>query len=407
MLPSLWLSNKSTNLQTLTGSQPDHNSSKASRSTVELSTGHSSQSAIPITDDDHNDVHRHVWDPSTYSVLTEQDTLKSIPEYPSATATSTSTSTDAKSLGHSTEPARFMTPHDDILAELQGYLPSLGSPQAAEQQSLRPDAPPGSSLNPGSSGVESPLFTSESLFNNEPAKEILYEPFTGQRLCESVPMPVRSGTDDELWSHLSHILELQSEISKMHIDMENVGLRTARGHSGPAVPERGGNAGTTRSGTGKNRRRRDTIGEEADDDESDEVTEGEDSDDTNEVFRKRKREGEFTRLAERFAERKVSIDAVMNKLDNLSSALKTFHALPTPVLDLGSSRASTMSSNAPLVATDRATGVASVSASTTSAPLRLSVQPLVTTIIDDSQHVDSPLGMHSTQSILDRNVKKK
>ncbi|KAG2367788.1 hypothetical protein BDR07DRAFT_1372698 [Suillus spraguei] len=394
MLPSLWLSNKSNNIRTLTGSQP-HQSNKASRSTVELSTGHSSQSAIPITDDDHNDVDGHVWDPNgRYSALTEQDTLKSIP---SATASaSTSTSTDMKSLGHSTEPARFLTPHDDILAELQGYLPSLGSPQPAEQQSPRPYAPPGSSsLNPGSSAVESP-------FQGDPVRTVHWSEII--RECAD---PVRSGTDDELWSHLSHILELQSEIAKMHVDMENVGLRTARGHSGPAVPERGGNAGTTRSETGKNRRRRDTIGEEADDDESDEVTEGEDSDDTNEVFRKRKREGEFTRLAERFAERKVSIDAVMNKLDNLSSALKTFHALPTPVLDLGSSRASTMSSNVPLVATDRATGVASVGASTTSAPLRLSVQPLVTTIIDDSQHVDSPLGMHSTQSILDRNVRKK
>jgi hypothetical protein len=278
---------------------------------VEL-TGHSSQSAIPITDDDHHDVHEHIWDPSTYSAPTEQEVLR--PD-------SSVTSSDVKSLGYSTEPARFQTPHDDILAELQGHLPS-GGPQAAEQHSLRSDAPLGSSFNPGSSAVENSLFTSESLPNHEPAKEIMYEPSTGQKLSDYVPTPVRSGADDELWSHLSHILELQSEISKMHVDMENVGLRTARGHNGPAVPERGGKAGTTRNERGKNRRRSDTLGEEdGDDDESDEATEGEDSDDNDEVFGKRTREEEFTRLAERFAEKKVSIDAVMDKVCTSCSSM--------------------------------------------------------------------------------------
>ncbi|KAG1813305.1 uncharacterized protein BJ212DRAFT_1482759 [Suillus subaureus] len=376
MLPS-WLSKKSNNLQA--SNQPDH-ISKTSHSTVEL-TGNSSQSAIPITDDDHNDIHEHIWDPSTYSAPTEQDALKL-----NTSATSTSTSSDLRSLGHSTEPARFLTPHDDILAELQGYLP-LGGPQAAEQQSLRPDAPLGSSLNLGPSIVDNSLFTSESLPNHEPAKEIMYEPSTGQRLYDYVPTPVRSGTDDELWSHLSHILELQSEISKMHVDMENVGLRTARGHNGPVVPERGGKAGTTRSEAGKDRRRSDTLGEEEGDDESDEATEGEDSDDNDEVFGKRKREEQFTRLAERFAERKVSIDAVMNKLDNLSSALKAFHALPTPVLDL--------------TCFSHQYHVFQCSTGNRShywcGPRRY---------LDDISS-PSPVGMHHTQSILDRSVGKK
>ncbi|KAG1885484.1 hypothetical protein F4604DRAFT_1676043 [Suillus subluteus] len=344
------------------------------------------QSAVlqfPSQTTDHNDVHEHIWDPSTYSAPTEQDALN-----PNPSATSTSTSSDSKSLGHSTEPARFLTPHDDILAELQGYLPS-GGHQAVEQQSLRPDAPLGSSLNVGPSVVENSFFSSESLPNHEPAKEMMYEPSTGQRLHDYVPTPVRSGTDDELWSHLSHILELQSEISKMHVDMENVGLRTARGHNAPVVPEREGKASTTRSETRKNRTRSDTLGEEEGDDESDEVTEGEDSDDNDEVFGKRKREEQFTRLAERFADRKVSMDAVMNKLDNLSSALKAFHALPYSIT------------------TERPTGAAPAGSPTTSAPPRLSVQPLVTTIIDDSQHVDSPVGMHPPQTILDRSGGKK
>jgi hypothetical protein len=136
------------------------------------------------------------------------------------------------------------------------------------------------------------------------------------------------------------------------------------------------------------------------------------------VFGKRKREEEFTRLAERFAKRKVVIDSVMDKvcrfavhyasltlflqLDNLSNALKAFHALPTPELDLGSSRTETMYSHAPAT-TNRGTAGSSVVTSTTSAPAHLSIKPLMTTIMDDSQRVDSPLDMHPTQSIIDRN----
>ncbi|KAG1754876.1 uncharacterized protein EDB91DRAFT_257507 [Suillus paluster] len=387
MLPS-WLSKKSSNPQAL--NQPD-GVSKDSHSTAEEAE-HSSESAILITDDGHTDVHKHIGDPSTYAALIEQDALN--PNLPA-------TSGDLKSLERSTEPARFLTPHDDILADLQGHLPSSTLP---EQQSLRPDALAGSSLNIASTAVQTSSFTSESLPDHEPAKEIMYEPSTGQRLHDCVPMPARSGADDELWSHLSHILELQSEIAKMHVDMENVGLRTARGH-GPVVSERGGKADITRNETGQHRRRNGTLGEEEDDEESDEVTEGEESDGNDEVFGKRKREEEFTRLAERFSERKVAIDSVMDKLDDLSSALKAFHALPTPVLDLASSRTNTTSFNTPLTA-DRGTGVTPGVTSTTSAPPR-SAKPLVTTIIDDSQHVDNPLDMHPTQSIIDRNLGKK
>lgn len=95
-------------------------------------------------------------------------------------------------------------------------------------------------------------------------------------------------------------------------------------------------------------------------------------------------------------------DLTMAQLDSLSGALKTFHALPTPELDLAASRTNTMLSNASLT-TARGTGGAYV-VSTSPSPPRLSVKPLVTTIIDESQRVDSPLDMHPTQSIIDRNL---
>ncbi|OJA19540.1 putative protein 17 [Rhizopogon vesiculosus] len=369
MLPS-WLNTKSSNSQR---NQLD-DISKDSHVTLEP-TGVSLQSAARITDDDHDDGHEHINDPSTSAAPIAQDTLETNPF---------STFGDVKSLESSTEPpsvGKFLSPHDDILADLQGHL-SSGAPP--EQQSLRPDAPLGSYPNLGSA-VETSLFTAESLPSHEPAKEIMYDPSTGQRLHDYVPTPARSCADEELWSQLSHILELQSEIAKMHVDMENVGLRDARGSGGP---ERGAKADTARSETGKHRRRNETLGEEENDDETDE-TEGDESDGDDEVFGKRKREEEFTKLAERFAKRKVAIDSVMDKLDNLSSALKTFHTLPTPQLDLASSRTNTVSSNN-LPTTDRGTGVTS----TASTPPH------------DSQRVDSPSEMHPSQSIIDRNLEK-
>lgn len=282
--------------------------SKDSHATLEP-TRASLLSAVRITDDDHNDVHEHICDRSTYSAPIAQDTLEINPF---------ATSNNVKSLERSTDPASagmFLTPHDDILADLHGLLPSGVPP---EQQFLRPDhdAPQGSSLNPGSSAVETSLFTTESPPHHEPAKEIMYDPSTGQRLHDYGPSPARSGADEELWSQLSHILELQSEIAKMHVNMENVGSRGARGHNGSVDPERGAKADAARSetGKGKHRRRNESLGEQEEDNETDEATEGEESDGDGDVFGKKNREEEFTRLAERFASRKVAIDSVMEKV---------------------------------------------------------------------------------------------
>lgn len=299
MLPS-WLSTKSSNLQR---NQPDV-ISKDPHAALEPN-GDSSQPAVHITDDDHNDVHEHIYHSSAYTAPIVQDTLE---------ANAFATSGDMRSLECPTEPAsvgRFLTPHDDILADLQGHLPSSAPP---EQQSLRPDAPPGSSLNLGSSAIDTSLLTAESLPIHEPAKETMYDPSTGQRLHDYVPTPARSGADEELWSHLSHILELQSEIAKMHVDMENVALRDARGHGESGNPERGAKAETARSETGKHRRRNESPGEDEDDNQTDETTEGDESDSDDEVFGKRNREEEFTKLADRFAKRKVAIDSVMDKV---------------------------------------------------------------------------------------------
>jgi hypothetical protein len=91
-------------------------------------------------------------------------------------------------------------------------------------------------------------------------------------------------------------------------------LRDARGHSESGNSERGAKAETARSETGKHRRRNKSLGEEEDDNQTDEATEGDESDSDDEVFGKRNREEEFTKLADRFAKRKVAIDSVMDKV---------------------------------------------------------------------------------------------
>ncbi|KIJ22079.1 hypothetical protein PAXINDRAFT_6199 [Paxillus involutus ATCC 200175] len=81
----------------------------------------------------------------------------------------------------------------------------------------------------------------------------------------------------------------------------------------------------------------------------DEDEDANDEEDDIHGYGKKRRDEEFTRLAEQFAERKEAIGGIMNKvLDDLSTVLKAFHALPMPTLDLAASasRANTMSSTA-------------------------------------------------------------
>ena len=126
----------------------------------------------------------------------------------------------------------------------------------------------------------------------------------------------------------------------MHVDFEGVGLR--------AGPKNGAGVQDNlpkRRGTKENPRRRSVTEDEDPDDDDDEDNAAVDSDDEpTEISGTRAREEEFAKLSEQFAERKNAIDAVM-QLDDLSLALNSFHALPTPTLNL-SSRSNTVSTEA-------------------------------------------------------------
>ncbi|KAF8445601.1 hypothetical protein L210DRAFT_842076 [Boletus edulis BED1] len=208
----------------------------------------------------------------------------------------------------------------------------------------------------------------------------IYDPFSGVKLGEhspmspstatpgepSTPTPLPTADDRRLWSSLERILELQAEIAAMHGDMEGVGKSSVSNpHTGGMTGGESGNAGSR-----KRMRRGQTllVGDEEpeehepesgvtgvtvsdistdhSDGEDDDVDDDDDDEDGVHGHGKRRRDEEFARLAEQFAQRKAAIGGIMNKLDALSTALKTFHTLPPPLFDLTLSptRTDTMSS---------------------------------------------------------------
>ncbi|KAL1951572.1 hypothetical protein VTO73DRAFT_721 [Trametes versicolor] len=244
---------------------------------------------------------------------------------------------------HSAPPpaltAALATPHDAVLAELQGprsppqpsaraiidsartapklsVIPSVGSQERADRT---PSPSPGGARSTASS----PGTTQEAL----------YDPFSGALVGVMVPRKQDreqerdaaaehfEQTREELWTRLASIRELQSAVASMHVQMEGTGLSDARNAKRAA-----GAAGRVHS---------DTIHVGEDWDEPDGAA------DAAEEQRKRARDAEFNDLAETFKGRRKAIDDIMGKLGELSDALTTFHALPTPTMDFSASRSNT------------------------------------------------------------------
>ncbi|KAJ7225359.1 hypothetical protein GGX14DRAFT_420149 [Mycena pura] len=164
------------------------------------------------------------------------------------------------------------------------------------------------------------------------ANSSVYDPFDGSFLGNLVtpdqnvqPEDVGSLNDvvaknDELWSNLSRVLELQSQISRMHLDMEEVGLN--------ASDPKGKGKGTRSRATSVSRVVIDDAeGEEGIGGKRDEEAE------TNKA-----REEQFSKLSGQFRGKKEAINEIMLKLDSLSKAVTEFHALQAPKIDLPSSR---------------------------------------------------------------------
>ncbi|EJF66936.1 hypothetical protein DICSQDRAFT_164773 [Dichomitus squalens LYAD-421 SS1] len=236
--------------------------------------------------------------------------------------------------------AALPTPHDAVLAELQGLRD--GGPQAAHKADASSRTVPRLSVIPSVGSLErtertaTPSAGLPRSATSTPgvAHEQLYDPFSGNLAGVMVPRKDAVGRDviasqfdqrrDELWARLSSIRELQSEVASLHVQMEGIGLNDVRG-------------GKRTAGVGA-RMHSDTIPVAEEWDEPDGAA------DALEEQRKRARDAEFTNLAETFKGRREAIDAIMNKLGDLSEALTTFHDLPTPVMDFSASRCTTKDS---------------------------------------------------------------
>ncbi|KAJ7103364.1 hypothetical protein B0H15DRAFT_208975 [Mycena belliarum] len=129
-----------------------------------------------------------------------------------------------------------------------------------------------------------------------------------------------SAKNEELWSHLSRVLELQNQISVMHLDMEGIGLN--------ASDPKGKGKGTRSRATSVTRVVIDDVeGEEGIGGKRDEEAE-----------RNKAREEQFLNLSGQFRGKKKAINSIMSKLDSLSQAVTEFHALQAPKIDFPSSR---------------------------------------------------------------------
>ncbi|KAF9270622.1 hypothetical protein L218DRAFT_1072015 [Marasmius fiardii PR-910] len=190
------------------------------------------------------------------------------------------------------------------------------------------------------SQTQSPSSNSSAVFI-APGLDTLVDPFDGSILgkmtlpdpnltTESIPMGAEINQNEELWSHLSRILELQSDIAKLHMGMEGIIGEYGKGkHKGKVTPNLGKNRDAMES-RHKVTRFSSTL------DDPEHVGEGVEVGlkDDEEERRNKEREEEFTRLADQFEGRKEGINEIMLKLDDLSQALTEFHALQEPKLNV-------------------------------------------------------------------------
>jgi len=177
-----------------------------------------------------------------------------------------------------------------------------------------------------------------------PSQVNLPSPEIGQNANTAIPSEL-------VWSHLTNIMDLQSQISKKHLEMESIGhvdvknkkhsfshkqtlsnASTAGIGSGakrtvseslsiPSTRERAlSTASTISSSDG------DPVGDEANVDVPSEEAE-----------KNRAREDEFASLAHQFEGRKEAINDIMGKLDDLFNVLSEFHSLQAPSLDFPAS----------------------------------------------------------------------
>ncbi|KAJ7446492.1 hypothetical protein B0H11DRAFT_382181 [Mycena galericulata] len=198
-------------------------------------------------------------------------------------------------------PVQETLPHDKILGNL------FDRPQDSAANGLT-----GSPLDSANNAVYDPFDGSFVGFLISPDPNVQPE--------EQGKLHDVAAKNEALWSHLSRVLDLQNQISRLHLDMEEIGTNA----SDPKGKGRG-----TRS-------RAASVSQVVIDDAEGEEGIGGKRDE--EAERNKAREEQFLKLAGQFRGKKEAINGIMTKLDSLSRAVTEFHALQAPKIDFPSSR---------------------------------------------------------------------
>ncbi|KAJ3850875.1 hypothetical protein EV368DRAFT_84124 [Lentinula lateritia] len=224
------------------------------------------------------------------------------------------------------------TPHDATLAELYAkpsehfeHEPEGGTIEGAH----------------ASAGLSSPDIATS---NHPTPREVVGDPFNGQKLGllglpdsnlnpeAHIPLSDAASRNEEIWSRLSTVIDLQSQIANLHLEMEGIGGKgdqgkgKGKGNQAPNVSKRP----PVRAAS--------STAELLDLEHDEGVGVGDDEDE--EQRKDREREEDFARLADQFEGRKEGVKSIMSKaiLDELSLALTEFHALQAPNIQFPSSR---------------------------------------------------------------------
>lgn len=252
-------------------------------------------------------------------------------------------------------PIVYTTPHDSVLSELQGnFLKGSLNDVPPGPASINKVASPGTEfvVVPGSG--ESTLPAPQQTSSRFTSSDFLIDPFDGSNL--GVLAPQGQGYDSQnpsqinltnnpesgpsasananpagteaVWLQLSRVLDLQSEISKMHLEMETIGLSKAGTGAGAGdwkskrkqwkgqhmtVPD---SLGAPNLGPGLNWPRQRAMSTVSTISSSDEQEGDEPSVNVNdeEEEKNRIRGEEFVKLASQFEGRKEAIRDIMTKV---------------------------------------------------------------------------------------------
>jgi hypothetical protein len=226
--------------------------------------------------------------------------------------------------------SRYSSPHDAVLAQMRGLpTPADATDAKNHHDGLRISHHP----QPAES-VDAPSPSVSYSTANNPAglRQVLHDPFDGspvgiishshghqlQQQHGGVPGNVRvpegGHKEEELWMHLSRVLELQNQVAKMHLEMESVGPNDGKSKA-----------------AGRGRARRKGKGETGSNDHTDNIAEGMDegigaydapeADEEGvevagdeEAESKKAREAKLAGLADHFEGRNESINAIMGRV---------------------------------------------------------------------------------------------